>query len=139
MRRIFVTGLCALYLAFGSVAGLAHVHEAAGHHEESRGVHLDHAHVDHHVDHHHADSRTGRDDAGVQTDSQHVDHHIGDAVYLSQSAIRSLPNVRVLPTIVSDGPAIESPSLVSEFEGDRPGRPRDPPGKIPPRLRAPPA
>ena len=139
MRRIFVGGVCALYLAFGSVAGLAHVHGTAGHHDESRGLHLDHAHVEHHGDRHHDGSRKDRDDAGAQIDSRHVEHHASDTVYLGQTAVRSLPNLRVLPAVVSVGPTIDSPVLASETESVRPGRPRDPPGKIPPRLRAPPA
>jgi len=139
MRRILITGLCALYWAFGSVAGVAHVHGAAGHREEARGLHLDHAHLAHHGDHERDDSLTGRDDADARADSLHIAHHSGDAVYLSQSAMRLFPIVRVLPAIVPVGPAIECPLLVSGTAGVRSNQPRDPPEKILPRLRAPPA
>ena len=135
MRRILTLGLCALYLAFGSVAGLAHMHGAAGHHERSRGLHVDHAHLDHADDHEHP----GHDEDNAGVASPHADHNKDDAVDVDAAAARWLPNVRVLPAIASVGPAIDRPSLMRETWGDRPGQPRDPPKKFPPRLRAPPA
>ena len=137
MRRILTLGLCALYLAFGSVAGLAHVHGPSGHHEESRGLHVDHAHLKHADDHAH--EHTGDGDGGALLAHGHVDHHDGDAAEVSASAVRWHPNVRSLPAIVSVGSVIDRPSLTRKTAGEGPSHPWKPPRKIPPRLRAPPA
>jgi hypothetical protein len=138
MRRILTTSLCALCLAFGSVAGLAHVHGAAGHDEQSHGLHLDHAHLDHHGDRDHDDSPPDRDDVDLAVHSRDLDHDTGDAVYLSGPALRLLPGVRVLSAIVSVRSTIERPTLSAQTERERPNHPRAPPEKIPSRPRAPP-
>lgn len=134
VRRILTLGLCAAYLAFGSVAGVAHIHGAAGHHQESRGVHLDHAHLD---DHGHGHARNHDD--GTRDPGRHVDHHEGDAVDVPASAIVRLPNVRVFPAIAAAETTIDHSSLTRETGQDRPSQPSEPRRKIPPRLRAPPA
>lgn len=135
MRRILTLGLCALYLAFGTVAGVAHLHGAAGHDERSWGLHVDHTHIDHADDHdvpHH-------DDDGTVVDDRHADHHNDDVVGVDAAAVRWLPNVRVLPAIAYVGPTFDSPGFERKTWGERPDQPRDPPKKFPPRLRAPPA
>ena len=134
MRRIFAVGLCAWTLTLSSVASLAHVHETAGHHEEVRGLHVDHAHLDHD----HGESPTRRD-TGPQADNRRIDHDADDAVYLAGSAARLLSDIRVLPAMQSVGPALDRPKQSSWCERTRLRQPRDRPEKIPPRLRGPPA
>ena len=51
MRRILALGCCALYSLFGSVAGLAHVHESDDYHEASLELPLDHGHLSEPGDH----------------------------------------------------------------------------------------
>ena len=128
MRKILALGCCALYLAFGVVAGMAHVHESADHHEESRGLHLDHDHA-----HEAASDQTLRIAAAT------VQHHGGDAFYLNATATQSVdPGSRETPAIVSDGSALGPPALVPDRVESGSGPPRDPPCKTPPRLRGPP-
>jgi len=136
-------GCCALYLGFGFVAGMDHVHESAGHHEESRGLHLDHGHLSSSGDHdhqHHDRTHGGTDERAPGFDARHASHHDDDAVYLNATATRSVdPGARLAPAIVSAGTVVDPPS--SRFGRDEAmsGSPRDPPRKIPPRLRGPPA
>jgi hypothetical protein len=138
MRGILALGSCALCLAFGFVAGVAHVHESADHHENSRGLHLDHTHLDHPSDHDHVHGSHGKDQDGL--DVRHPDHHEGDAVYLNGTATRSFePGPRPVNAIVSVGAVAESPSMTSDRHTAVTAQPRDPPHKIPPRLRGPPA
>jgi len=134
LRGILALGCCALHLAFGFTAGLAHVHGAADHHEQSRGLHLDHAHLT-------GDPGEHRHDAprDLEVDTRHVDHHEGDAVYLNATAASVLASARVLPAVLPALPAVDRPLGTPEIRMARPSRPRDPPPKIPPRLRAPPA
>ncbi len=134
MRRISAVVCCAAYLVFGPLAGHAHVHGAASHHAEARGLHLDHAHLSG-IDSH---NRSGfRSTADVE--ARHVGHHDGDAVDLSAWAVRVLANARVLPAIFAGAATTEQPSDVSATLPEGPRPPRGPPTKIPPRLRAPPA
>jgi len=132
-RGILALGCCALYLAFGFTAGVAHVHRAADHHDQSRSVHLDHAHVTAGPgEHRHEVPRDG------MIDVRHVGHHEGDAVYLDAAALHVPMDARVLPAVVSAPPAVDRPVVAAEIRLARPSRPRDPPAKIPPRFRAPP-
>ena len=113
MRRLLVLGCCALYLSFGSMAGLAHVHASADHH-----------------DHDHDPGHGPR----------HTDHHDGDAVYLEATAARSLDrSVRPMAAIVSVDAWADPPLGASNCVEAVTSQPRDPPQKFPPRLRAPPA
>jgi ABC-type Zn2+ transport system substrate-binding protein/surface adhesin len=130
MRRLLVLGCCALYLSFGSMAGLAHVHESADHHDGSRGIHLDHGHLSDSSDHEHENDH----------DRRHTDHHDGDAVYLEATAARSLDSsVRPMTEIVSLDAWVDPPSSTSNCDEAVTSQPRDPPRKFLPRLRAPPA
>jgi hypothetical protein len=126
MRGIFVLGCCALYVAFGFVAGAAHLHESADHHAELRGLHLDHVHLG----------------AGHEQE-RHLEHeppHDGDVLYLSATALRSLDaNVRLMPATIAFGATIDPPSTMSDRDDALAGRPRDPPPRIRTRPRAPPA
>ena len=125
MRKILALGCCALYLAFGIVAGAAHWHESADHHAESRGLHLDHAHLGDTDDHEHPG---------------HPSPHDGDVLYLSATALRSLDSsVRLMPATVSVGATIDPPAAMSERDEAAPGQQRDPPQENRIRPRAPPA
>ena len=129
MRKILAMGCCALYLAFGAVAGLAHVHESADHHEESRGPHLDHD-----------NEREFAAMADEGVDLRHDGHHDCDAADLNATVARSGESiVRTLPAIVPVGDVIDPPSPASNRDDVVKGSPRDPPRETPPRLRAPPA
>jgi hypothetical protein len=142
MRRLVALGCCALYLAFGATADLAHVHQSADHHEESRGVHRDHRHLSAPVDHHHHGHHEHGDveQGELPIGARHAAHHEGDVVYLTATAVRSQQSIaRTMPAIVSTGTAIEPSLPVTSREGVPATQPRDPPRKIPPRLRAPPA
>jgi hypothetical protein len=142
MRRTLALGCGALYLVFGFMAGLAHVHESADHHQEYRGLHVDHGHLndsgDH--DHHHGHSREAASGHEEQIHARHADHHDGDAIHLNTTASLTLDsNARVMPAIVSASTVIDPPSSSSELDETFSRQPRYPPRKIPPRLRAPPA
>jgi hypothetical protein len=128
MRRILALGCCALYLAFGFVAGAAHLHESADHHAESRGLHLDHTHVGNSADH--------QQEPRIENESSHD----GDVVYLSAPALRSIDSgVRLMPATVAVGATIDPPSTISDWDQEMPRRPRDPPRTTRIRPRAPPA
>jgi ABC-type Zn2+ transport system substrate-binding protein/surface adhesin len=127
MRKLLVLGCCALYLSFGSMAGVAHVHESADHHDGARGIHLDHGHLSDSSDHDHDDHH------------RHTDHHDDDAVYLEATAARPLDSsVRLMPAVVSVDAWVDPPSRPSNCDEAVTSQPRDPPRKFPPRLRAPP-
>jgi len=128
MRRVLVLGCCALYLAFGFVAGAAHLHEAADHHAELRGLHLDHTHLG------------GAAGHEQERQLEHESPHDGDVLYLSATAVRSLDaNVRLMPAMVAVGTTIDPPSTMSDRHEALPSQPRDPPPRIRTRPRAPPA
>jgi hypothetical protein len=144
MRRVLAVGCCALYLSFGFVAGLAHVHESADHHDEPRGLHLDHGHLGESADqrrhHEHTHDHAHGGDRPARTTARHADHHDGDAVYLSAAAARVLDSsVRPMPASVYVGTVTDPPLPVSKRNDVVTARPRDRPTKTPPRLRAPPA
>lgn len=142
MRKILVLGCCAVYLTFGFVAGAAHVHESADHHEEMRGLHLDHAHLDDSADHR-REGHVGHgwpEGGDRRIDARHVGHHDGDALYLTAKALRSLDSgLRVMPVTVSVGATIDPPTGSSDRTDELPNQLRGPPRKGPTRLRAPPA
>ena len=77
MRRTIALGCSALYLVFGFMAGLAHVHESADHHQNSRGLHLDHGHLndsgdhDFHHDQHHGHSHEATGSHEERIDARH--------------------------------------------------------------------
>ena len=118
------------------------MHESADHHEESRGLHLDHAHLGKAADHEPA----GRPEpiapknGGVGIDARHVGHHDGDTLYLTATALRSLDSsLRVMPATVSVVTTIDPPELSSVRSDELPDQLRGPPRKGPTRPRAPPA
>jgi hypothetical protein len=130
MRRILALGCCALYLAFGFVAGAAHLHGSTDHHEETRGLHLDHVHL--------GDS----DDRGHDHQRRlgHESTHDEDVLYLSATALRSIDSsLRLMPATVSVAATIEPPGAMSDRDEAILRQPRDPPRKNRPRPRAPPA
>lgn len=142
MRRLLALGCALAYLAFSVVAGAAHVHEAAGHHDEMRGLHLDHTHVGdvsrdpsgH--DHHHAPS----EDSRPRIEGRHVDHHEGDALYLAMTAQRALDSgLRVLPAMIAVGATMEPSSRTSTSRDETPRHLRGPPQRRLTPSRAPPA
>ena len=142
MRRILALGCCAAYLVFGFVAGAAHVHESADHHEDMRGLHLDHAHLGEASEHEPAGHyEPGSPENGdVCVDARHVGHHDGDALYLTATALRSLDlGLRVMPATVSVGGTIDPPALISLRSDELPDQLRRPPNYGPTRPRAPPA
>jgi hypothetical protein len=146
MRRVLSVSCCALYLAFGLVAGLAHQHASADHHAALQGLHLDHDHLgesrhrEHHHDHHPGSGDPDAVDRLASPAARYVDHHDGDAVSLSATAARSVdPSVRPVPAIVSPGVVIDPPPAASDRAAILAGQPRDPPREDPPRPRAPPA
>ncbi len=141
MRRILAVGCCALILTFGFVAGTAHMHESADHHEDSRGVHLDHIHVDDLDDHGHgyASSDEG-DEEQVRFGVRHDAHHEGDVVYLDAAAVRPLGSrLRLIPATVSAGVSIDPHLVVTQRDEAIPDQPGDPPLTSRLRPRAPPA
>lgn len=132
MRRLLAFGCCAVYLVFGFVAGVAHVHESAGHPEDTHGLHVDHAHLDSAVDHgpagHHEPASPENGDGRV------------DSLHLTAMALRSFDtSQRVLPATLSVGGTIEPPGRVSVRGEDLPQQRGEPPRSGPTRLRAPPA
>ena len=134
-------GCCAAYLAFGFVAGAAHVHESADHHAQTRGLHLDHAHLGDSADHDHEHNARHESPGGdVRFDTRHVGHHDGDALYLSATALRSIDSsLRLMPATVSAGVTFEPPSAMSDCDETMADPPRGPPRRSPTRPRAPPA
>ena len=142
MRRILALGCCAAYLVFGFVAGAAHVHESADHHEEMRGLHLDHAHLGEEPDHEPAGHHEpGSPENGeVSVGAGHVGHHDGDVFHLTATVLRSFDSgLRVMPAAVSVGATIDSPALISVRSDEPPHQLRGPPRNGPTRPRAPPA
>ena len=132
MRRILAVGCCALILTFGFVAGTAHMHESADHHEDSRGVHLDHIHG--------YDSSDEGDEEQVRFGVRHDAHHEGDVVYLDAAAVRPLGSrLRLIPATVSAGVAIDPHLVVTQRDEAMPDQPGDPPLTSRLRPRAPPA
>lgn len=131
MRRVLAIGCCALWLGFGSLAGLAHVHHSYDHHDDSRGFHLDHSHLAHAEDHDHGDLHL--------TPDHHVNHHGENVAYLSDGAIRAAHGARLLPALVPAAPTVESTASSAEALTGRPCKPREPPERFLPDLRAPPA
>jgi hypothetical protein len=128
MRRLLALGCCALYLAFGFVAGAAHLHESADRHAESRGLHLDHTHSGHSADHE-KERKLGNES-----------RHDGDVLYLCAIAIRSIDSsLRLMPATVSVAATIDPPGPMSDRHEAILRQPRDPPRKNRPRPRAPPA
>lgn len=142
MRRLLALSCCALYLAFGSIAGVAHVHRAADHHDEMRGLHVDHAHLGHatrHVsDEHHQRARSKPSESRVE--GLHVAHHDDDALQLRVTARRlSDPGLRVIPATVVATATVDAPSFVSLRRGESSDPLRGPPRECPVPARAPPA
>ena len=142
MRGILTLGCCAAYLVFGFVAGAAHVHESADHHEDMRGLHLDHTHSGEVADH----GPAGHDEPGppengdVRVDARHVEHHGEDALYLTLTALRAHDSgLRVAPATVSVGETIVPPASISVRSDELPNQRRGPPPDGPTRPRAPPA
>lgn len=141
MRRLLALGCGLAYLAYGVVAGAAHVHEAADHHDELRGLHLDHAHVgdewnDPTGDHDHGPLEDGQ----LQLGDRHVDHHEGDALYFTMTAQRSLGSgPRVMPAIIVVEATFDPPILVSTSRIEVSDQLRVPPQARPTPSRAPPA
>ncbi|NIM02257.1 MAG: hypothetical protein GTN89_16140 [Acidobacteria bacterium] len=139
MRRLGAIACCLACLAFGLVAGAPHVHEAGDHHDEMRGLHLDHTHPGeaphghHHGfhDHGHGESQTG---------VRHVEHNHGDAVYLTVVASRTVGSgPRDLPVTVSVVATVEDPVSRSARLCEQQECLRGPPQKRPTPSRAPPA
>ena len=140
MRRFLALGCCAVYLAFGFVAGAAHVHESADHHEETRGLHLDHVHLG---GSHKQESHLGHgssEDGDARIDARQVGHHDGDALYLTATALRSFDSsLRLMPATVSVGATVDPHSASSDRDETMPDQMRGPPRKGPTRPRPPPA
>lgn len=142
MRRLVALSCCALYLAFSFGAGTAHVHRAADHHDEMRGLHLDHAHFGHGTDHgpdgHH--EHTHSEPSEHRVDGLHVAHHDGDALELNVTARRmSDSGLRVTPATVVTTVTVEAPSFVALRRGESSDPLRGPPSRGPFPARAPPA
>lgn len=142
MRRLVALSCCALYLAFSFVAGTAHVHRSADHHDEMRGLHLDHAHNGPRTDHgpasHHDHPR--REPSASRVAGLHVAHHDGDAFQLTVTAHRlSAPGLRVMPATVVTPATVAAPSFVSLRRGESSHPLRAPPGRVSVPARAPPA
>jgi hypothetical protein len=143
MRTILVLGCCVANVAFGLLAGAAHVHDSAGHHDLVREIHFDHAHLGGAADHapagsdHAARSGDGERHAG----ERHVEHHDGDARYYLTSSARCLPDssLRAIPANLSAGVAIEPPPFVAVRVSESSDPPRGPPGTEAAPARAPPA
>lgn len=142
MQRLLAIGCCALYVGFGFVADLAHVHEAADHHAEMRGLHFDHAHLGAASDHdsagHHAPPSSER--RGAPTDARHVGHHDADVLYLAVAANRALDaGLHAMPALVSSHGTTDPPAAGSARNDEPADRLRGPPRKGRTRPRAPPA
>lgn len=139
MRRLLALGCCAAHLAFGLVAAGAHVHPAADHHEEMRGLHLDHVHWGETGHGHTTDHGPANTDEGTRLDARHIGHHGGAALYLSVAAGRSHDSIpRTLPALIVVDAAVEPPATVRMRPSELPCPLRGPPttGTIP--ARAPP-
>ena len=144
MRRFLALGSGAVYLALGFVAGAAHVHEAGDHHDEMRGLHIDHAHVGAATGrghaHPHPHGSAPAHDAGTPVDADHVEHHEGDALCLTVTAQRSIDlGAGLSPAWIAVGRTIDDVVPVSVRLTREADRPRGPPGKGPTPPRAPPA
>ncbi|MDH3593168.1 MAG: hypothetical protein OER88_14880 [Planctomycetota bacterium] len=134
MRRVVALACGAAYLAFGLVAGAAHVHEGDDFRDEVHGLHLDHTHLGGGLDHdgeHHGEGRA----EPCQVDH----HHDGGALYLKFSARRAFdPGLHPGSAIVVVGTSVEAPSLVSWNRNEPPRAVRPPPKSGPTPPRAPP-
>ena len=142
MRRLLALGCCAAYLAFGFTAGVAHVHDAADHHDEMRGLHLDHDHLGEVADHgptgHRHPASPGAGEAHLGT--RHIDHHERDALYLNVTAQCLVDSgLRVAPAVLVVAATTDSAIAVSGLRSERQGPQRGPPGADPTPSRAPPA
>jgi hypothetical protein len=142
MRRLLALIFGSAYLAYSVMAGAAHVHDAADHHDQMQGLHLDHAHVDdawtdptgHH--HHHP---APPDEGQPRFETGHVDHHEGDVLYLTMTAQRSLGSgLRILPAMTAVAVAVEPPSRVCTSRIEVSEHLRGPPRKRLTPSRAPP-
>jgi hypothetical protein len=137
MRGILALACCALSIAMGPVLGVAHIHSSAVDHDASRGLHLDHAHPTDPVDHHHHQHHhPSTEAAAAGLDSS---HHHGDAVSLHARAVCGTPPVPAGLAIVSVQPTIDPPAAMPALVRESQTRPRDPPRRDGPPLRAPPA
>ena len=142
MRKPMALSCCVLYLAFSSIAGSAHVHRAADHHDELRGLHLDHGHIGHATEddpgrHHHPRSS---EPGEARTKGLHIEQHDGDALELRVTAQRpSAPGLRVMPATVVMSARVEAPSFVRCRSTESSDPLRGPPCRSPVPARAPPA
>jgi len=130
MRRVLAIGCCALWLGFGFLAGMAHIHHSDDHHDWLGELHLDHNHLAHAADHDHGQT------PGI--DTEEADHHGHNVAYLNESAVRVVQSSPVLTALIQAAPIVESPFSRAEISTPRPGKPREPPEKLLPPLRAPP-
>jgi hypothetical protein len=136
MRRVLAIVCCAIWLGYGSLAGIAHIHHAAGDHHVSMGLHLDHTHIDHATD-------PGHDHGHLLlTDElcpEQADHHGHGIAYMSDGAVWLPHGAKLLPALLPAAPMVESvPTWIASITA-RPDNPRDPPDRLLPLLRAPPA
>ena len=151
MRRFVAIGCCIAYLAFGFVAGAAHVHETTDHPDSMPGLHLGHAHLGPgHPHHHHHPA--GQDGSGAANEKGDPGRHApgarsrlvasseDDALYLSVTAQRSLdPGSRLTPARVAMGATIDPSTAFVPGPGEEPASVRGPPTAGPSLSRAPPA
>lgn len=153
MRRPFAAGCCALYLVFGFVSGLGHVHAESHERHQSRGLHLDHHHLGDRGAHHHGDAAPGEvhgsrsgSPAGPSGEpepdrgARSADHPGADALKLGADAVRSAaPMPRTTPALVTVTIPLPERGPSERCEEATSPIPRAPPKKAPARLRAPPA
>ncbi|MCP3978497.1 MAG: hypothetical protein GY716_04065 [bacterium] len=134
MRRFLVLGGCALYLVFGSLAGLSHVHAAAEHHDPTQTLHLDHAHFGdaaHHDRHHPHPHGTAPEPAC------HVDHHTDTTISLGAIGVLAQAGPRVPAMTVRI--ALVEPTPTTRLEArDASPPPESPARRSPTPSRAPP-
>lgn len=133
MRRIAAVACCMLWLAYGNLSRLAHIH-ATSTPDQLHGLGLDHAH-DSHGHEPIEDDHSHELGWAVGTPGAHHD----GPVYMTPNAVRPDAKLIVVP-VDPAGEALMAPQAPSETEpldGDQ--QPRDPPSKRPPGLRAPPA
>ena len=141
MRTLIALSCCVLTVAFGFVAGAAHVHRAADHHDDMRGLHLDHAHIGHGTDHgHERHARHSHTSPGESVGTIHLEHHDRDVLHFDVTARRlSDPGLRVMPATVAAAAKVDPPSSVSIRRAVPPEPLRGPPGEGEVPARAPPA
>ena len=133
MRKIFAAACCILWLLYGSLSGLAHVH-ADFPADQIHGLGLDHAH-----DSHGPEPAEHGNAYGFYAGGSSLGGHHDGPFYLTANALNPGPRIMVA-RIDPAGEALAAPQVRAEaVHLDNNRRPPVLHSKEPPGLRAPPA